>query len=64
MPLDHKMTHDDLRDLDIRRGKASMDWYRTARALYRGEATREDVDRAETKVRELDAELRRAIESQ
>ena len=56
------MTCEELRDLDVRRGKAAMDWYRAARAKYRGEMTREDVDQAEARVRELDVELRRATE--
>ena len=29
----------ELRDLGIRRGKASMDWYRAMRARYQGEMT-------------------------
>ena len=40
----HAMTYEELRDLDVRQGKASMDWYRAAQALYRGEISREDVD--------------------
>ena len=51
---------EELLALDIRRGKASMAWYRAARARYRGEATWGDVDAAEAKLRELDVALREA----
>ena len=37
MTPDSSMTYDELRDLDIRRGKAAMEWYRAARARYWGE---------------------------
>ena len=61
MTPDLSMTYEELRDLNIRRGKAAMDWYRAMRARYRGEMTAEDVDEAEAKLMELDAELRRAM---
>jgi hypothetical protein len=41
-----------------------MEWYRAMRAPYRGEMTAEDFDEAEAKLRDLDAELRRAFEAQ
>jgi hypothetical protein len=47
----------------VRRGpdpSGAMEWYRAMRARYRSETTRQDVDEAEAKVRELDVELRRA----
>ena len=64
MPLDHRMTYEELLDLDIRRGKASMEWYRAARALYRGEISWEAMIEAEDRAKELDLELGRAIEGQ
>lgn len=53
----HQMTTKELRDLDVRRGKASME-------RYRGEITAQDVGEAETRVRELDGQLTRAMENQ
>ena len=51
-------THEALRDLDVHRSMPSMDWYRAARAKYRGEISWETMIAAEDRVRELDAELR------
>ena len=58
------MTHEDLRDLDIRRGKAWAEWYRAMRARYRIELTAQHVDVAEARLREIDALLKRAFERQ
>jgi hypothetical protein len=63
MPLDHKMTYQELRDLDIRRGKAAMDWYRAMRARSKGEITWETMIEAEDRVKELDVELRQAMKT-
>lgn len=38
-----------------------MEWYRAARARYRDEMTRQDVDEAEARDRELGAQPRRAM---
>jgi hypothetical protein len=53
-----------LRDLDIRRGKAAREWYRAMRARYRGEISWEAMVEAEDRVKELDVELRQALEEQ
>lgn len=63
MPLDSPMTCGELRDLDVR-GKASMDWYRAARAKYRGEISWETMIEAEDRAKALDLELRRAFDGQ
>ena len=57
-------THEALRDPDVHRSMPSMDWYRAARAKYRGEISWETMIAAEDRVRELDAELNRAMEGQ
>ena len=47
MPVAHflkTMPHEALRDLDIRRGKASMEWYQAMRARHGGEMTAQDVE--------------------
>ena len=62
MTHETSMTYEELRDLDVRRGKASMDWYRAMRARHRGEMAWEDFVQAEARVREMDAELRRAFD--
>ena len=58
------MTYQELRDLDVRRGQAAMDWYRAMRARSRGEISWETMIEAEDRVKELDLELRRAVEGQ
>ena len=42
-------------------GKASMDWYRAARARYRGEISWDVMIEAEDRAEALDSELRRAL---
>ena len=58
------MTRKELLELDVRRGKASMDWYRAARALYRGAISFEALIEAEDRAKELALELRRAMDTQ
>ena len=55
------LAYEELRALDVHRGKASIEWYRAVCAGYRGEMTAGDVDEAVARVRELDAELSRAF---
>ena len=64
MTPDPQLTYEELRDLDVRRGKASMEWSRAARAKYRGEISFEELIEAEDQAKELDLELRRAMEGQ
>ena len=61
---DSSTTYEELRDLDVRRGHAAMDWYRAMRARSRGEISWETMIEAEDRVKELDLELRRAVEGQ
>jgi len=58
---DPQMTYEELRALDVRRGKASMEWYRAARAKSRGEITWETMIEAEDRAKALAAELRQAM---
>ena len=67
MSLEHQMTFEELRDLTIRRGpdsSGSMESCRAMRARHRGEMTAQEVDEAETRLREFGAELRWAMERQ
>ena len=50
--------------MDIRWGKASMEWYRAMRTRYRGEMTAQDVDDVEARLRELDIQFKRVFEGQ
>jgi hypothetical protein len=53
------MTYEQLLDLNIPRGKASMEWHRVMRARSRGEISWETMIEADDRVKGLDAELRR-----